>query len=291
MENFKKKFLNLCARRYFEKYSINVPLKKHDIVGYINDDVTRETLLAGGQEIKEWGGVIQFLLNKNIKLDEFIDCGANIGTTTIQVSNHFDNIYSLEPLPKTYEILKLNTSDLKNVKIMNLGVSDAIGDGIMNYGPGFLCGASLHDQAGSVECINVKLSTLDHIFKNHIFNYPPIIKLDIEGHEYQALKGANNILKTYQPIVILEINRNQILNGSSDAFKLLQSYGYKFHNPQPKYKLNKIIRYLPVVRDLLRNDEIEIIKINKLVSKNYSAYGVGTLYKTLVCLPSNAGSN
>ena len=76
------------------------------------------------------------------------------------------------------------------------------------------------------------------------------IKIDVEGHELECLKGAERILKTYKPNLLIEINKvhnknyNQIfnflknLNYSSfyyDNKKLIKIFNYD-ENPREDYK-------------------------------------------------------
>ena len=42
-----------------------------------------------------------------------------------------------------------------------------------------------------------------------------LIKIDIEGHEIEALKGAEKIIKKNKPIIIFEQQENAFINGSS----------------------------------------------------------------------------
>lgn len=52
-----------------------------------------------------------------------------------------------------------------------------------------------------------------------------LVKIDVEGHELEALKGMQQILKNHKPIVLFEQNRG-IFNGTSDVINFLRSVGY-----------------------------------------------------------------
>jgi hypothetical protein len=52
-----------------------------------------------------------------------------------------------------------------------------------------------------------------------------LVKIDVEGHELEAFKGMQQILKNHKPIILFEQNRG-ILNGTSDVINFLRSIGY-----------------------------------------------------------------
>lgn len=53
-----------------------------------------------------------------------------------------------------------------------------------------------------------------------------LIKLDVEGHEYEALLGMSRTLKESSPIVLFEINETEIVDGTTKAKELLYENGY-----------------------------------------------------------------
>jgi hypothetical protein len=52
-----------------------------------------------------------------------LDIGANIGVHTVFLSKIFDNVIALEPNPKTYSLLEINTAHLPNVTSLPIGAS------------------------------------------------------------------------------------------------------------------------------------------------------------------------
>ena len=53
---------------------------------------------------------------------------------------------------------------------------------------------------------------------------PTLIKIDIEGAEVEALKGAKKTLKKYKPRIILETHSKEL---KKDCFEILKDFGYK----------------------------------------------------------------
>jgi FkbM family methyltransferase len=66
--------------------------------------------------------------------------------------------------------------------------------------------------------VPVPIETIDSFnFENVTF-----IKYDIEGYELKALKGSEQTIKKYNPVIVIEQNR-----GNSFPQELLESWGYK----------------------------------------------------------------
>ena len=77
---------------------------------------------------------------------------------------------------------------------------------------------------------------------------PDVIKIDVEGAELDAIRGARTLLRTYSPAVLMEVNdaRSEPLGGSP-AIQELSTLGYRFfeasgslETPSP---LNLPLRY------------------------------------------------
>lgn len=86
---------------------------------------------------------VQNYLKSGIKIkpgDTVFDIGANIGLFTLLLADKFDNkinIYSFEPIPDVYEVLKNNVERLncQNIKLFACGLSAKPGNIKFNYYP------------------------------------------------------------------------------------------------------------------------------------------------------------
>ena len=65
----------------------------------------------------------------------------------------------------------------------------------------------------------VKIKKLDNELKD--FNKIYFIKIDVEGKELEVVKGASNIIKFNQPIIIFELFVDEFLNGEPEIIKFL----------------------------------------------------------------------
>jgi hypothetical protein len=62
-----------------------------------------------------------------------------------------------------------------------------------------------------------------------------LIKLDVEGHEEQALQGMQSLLRHNQPVIIFELNSDAIRSGTSASVDLLRNSGYKYFYSIERY--------------------------------------------------------
>jgi FkbM family methyltransferase len=135
------------------------------------------------------------------------DVGANIGQFAMVAEKLFDNpkkIFCFEPSKATFELLNREiTKDFfsKNFQTVNLGLSNSVRSDIL-FSPGIGASiASLHnipDQIRSNQkefSETVQLTTIDEFCNQNAIEKIDYLKLDIEGHEYFALKGASECLK------------------------------------------------------------------------------------------------
>jgi FkbM family methyltransferase len=153
-----------------------------------------------------------FLLRFLKEGSTFIDVGAHIGFYSM-LSSHLvgsgGKVYSFEPTPWTFELLKKNTLGMGNVKIFNLGASDTDGEmSFSDYGPGYGAYNSASTEGTMLtfqpKKIIAKTVGLDSFFKQNNIR-PDFIKLDAEGFEYKILNGLSETLRTVRPIITLEM--------------------------------------------------------------------------------------
>lgn len=132
-------------------------------------------------DIPEW--------QNNLKL---IDCGAYNGDSIkcfLEYGYQFDNIIAFEPDPDNYAHLVKNCHMLP-IHMLPCGVSSHASQVSFNIGNGEA--SRLSKDGNSL----VQMMGIDEAFPNWA---PNLIKMDIEGGEYEAIKGASNTIKKYTP--------------------------------------------------------------------------------------------
>lgn len=155
--------------------------------------------------------IIKKLSNSNKLL--FIDCGCNYGFYSFYTASlsEKNEIISVEASKNTLDEFtkNLNLNSFKNINYFNNAVSDSIGKNISFH-------ESINDWESSQIHSNFKFSletrvrsiTINKLLENYFFNdYVVIIKLDIEGNEINAIKGALEVIKKSDPLIIIEFSK------------------------------------------------------------------------------------
>jgi FkbM family methyltransferase len=169
-----------------------------------------------------------------------LDIGANIGLFTITMAalaGPTGKVYAFEPLPELAALLERSVAEnnfTDRIVLERAAVSD-------KPGRGHLISASKTTNAGGAylnegtvpfghEASEVKLITLD--------SYPvrrPVhfIKIDVEGAELLAFRGAKELLKEDRPVIMSELHPAQLAKVSgctaAEFVAELEGYGYKCH--------------------------------------------------------------
>jgi len=126
-----------------------------------------------------------------LRSDEvFVDCGAFDGDTLRSIGSNFTKAWAIEPDPSNASRLRL--SDDSRVTVIECALGDAASNGRFSADRGV---ASTLIASGGIE---VRIETLDRLLEGQ---RPTFIKIDIEGAEQAALRGAYKLLARTGPIV------------------------------------------------------------------------------------------
>jgi len=173
--------------------------------------------------------------------DLVVDVGANIGYVTMLLSRwvgESGRVYSMEPTPVTFELLAHNVSrlNLANVALFPYALSSREGSawmevprdsaGMDNLYESHLADAGDASPGGDRQCA-VHTRRLDSLL--HGRSLPVgFMKIDVEGHELQVLQGAEDVLSTDRPALLIEIGGNPDEAGghAAEVFRFLAARGY-----------------------------------------------------------------
>jgi FkbM family methyltransferase len=173
--------------------------------------------------------------------DIVVDVGAHIGKYTIIASKMVGSkgkVIAIEAHPVNYDILKQNIflNKLSNVIALNYAVhsTETL---VKLYEPGQEEGFTIYNtimtdrtSLNNQKYIEVKANTLDSLLLENGIKEVNWIKIDVEGAEFEVLKGATNILSSSKDIsLLIEIHNLGVNNKTfyEPIIHLLESKNYK----------------------------------------------------------------
>ncbi len=126
----------------------------------------------------------------------FVDGGMYVGDTASVffrvVHDQYRHYYGFEPDQKNFQIANKSLQKKSAVSLIQAGLWSE------NLELAFNSGMESGSKLDTNGCGNqVEVTALDIFFANK--NAPTFIKLDIEGAELEALKGAENIIRNFKP--------------------------------------------------------------------------------------------
>src|SRR5919108_1715140 len=152
------------------------------------------------------------------KGETFVDVGANVGYYSLKLAKEYSSmgvtIIAIEAHPGNYKALRKNVelNDFKCITTINKAVADHNGIVTMyeridtrnrvrsefySLSDGFIHESNVvRPDGGSLE---IECDTLDNILRDQRVD---VMKIDIEGAEVSALKGASQILKKLRKIIV-----------------------------------------------------------------------------------------
>jgi len=184
------------------------------------------------------------MLEKN---DTVIDIGANIGYVTLLFSKKCSDgkVISVEPSKKTFKTLSghLSLNNTKNVIALNVGLGEKEKKEYLyqvndhNTGMNRISASSNTELPGE----EILIKSLDDLLNELKTGTINAIKLDVEGYEFNVLKGAHGTLKQFMPKLIIEVSdRNLREQGATpdQLFQFLLDLGYDIFIADSMEKLN-----------------------------------------------------
>ena len=172
-----------------------------------------------------------------------IDLGAHIGIYSLlaaQLVGNEGKVYSFEPEPSNYALLLKNitANGYDNIiRGINKAITDKPGSVSFFLGENSSGVGSIYAAPGTgTDNILVETTTLDDFIESEGWPSIHLIKMDVEGAEIEALKGAEDILKNND--VNLAIASYHKVEGKTTSFKLermLSERGYKIETSFPEH--------------------------------------------------------
>ncbi len=153
-----------------------------------------------------------------------LDVGANRGDYTSRFCTLFPeaSVYCFEPTPDVYKALRERFADDGRVQVFELAVSDVDESVFFNIGSDPAWNSLLDTGASGMaphpkRSIEVRATRLDTFARNQDLESIDLLKLDIQGAELRALRGALGLLAAGRiSTVLLEVNFAELYAKQAD---------------------------------------------------------------------------
>jgi FkbM family methyltransferase len=276
--------------KYFLKlFRAHLNEGREQIAVFAFDLIALEVNLRGLYEKEELEVFFEWALKtgltKKFKKTTAIDIGANVGNHSLFFSKFFKHVISYEPNEPVFNLLKLNSALKKNIKIYNLGISNF--NGFVNFDiNNFNLGNSKIKKTKTQKNLDtrIKVCKLDSHIKQ--LKEISLIKIDVEGHEFEALSGASQVISANRPVILFEQHKKEFtvldkfLNKSTQTIEFLKSLNYKKfavieYFPQQQEEVRKwykpkILRLFSKIALMFRySPTIKIVTKEYLAPKKY----------------------
>jgi FkbM family methyltransferase len=174
-----------------------------------------------------------------------IDGGANLGIYTVVASKlvgENGKVLSFEPGAIPFQELQANVAlnNATNVSTFQAALSDHSGSARLYQSPAGLVAAHLafhgDSDAAADEYEEVPVRTLDEVLNSEGIDKVDMLKLDVEGVEELALRGARSLFSRSKPLVICEMWVKE--SGQRvGPWRFLSDLGYRFYEIDPDGEL------------------------------------------------------
>lgn len=232
------RFLNLI-KFSFIRHRRNIFFKINNCVFKLNPKFEIDQQILKDNFEKKITLILKSIVSENFYC---IDAGANFGYYSILMSKLVGKkgqIFAFEPSKYQYERLKknMNLNDCRNLHLYNYALSDKSKSEAKFYEFkefSNLEGHSTLEKDVLIQLKNcnynetiVEQVTIDDFVRKKGLEKLDFIKIDIEGAEFKCLKGSEETINKFKPVIIFELGRerNKILkNKLVDLKYLMKEY-------------------------------------------------------------------
>lgn len=199
------------SKRLISRYGFNWELDISDYMQYC---------LYFGIETEPRQKLYELVDNTSI----VVDVGVNFGETLLHFSRlaSMGTVIGFEPVPFLFQQCKhhLEINSIANAKLFNLALSDKSEHLNFELAVSHNTGGFSMQKSASGKGI-VKAVTLDSFCDENKIEKIDLIKIDVEGFEYNVLNGSRQVLATYKPTLFIELDDANLRKQHSSARQLI----------------------------------------------------------------------
>ena len=226
-KNKKVYYLYFSIFKFLTKSKFILSFKNYKFYASFNKKSLSRWML---KNLKAWDSenvekIIFFLKKYN---GSFVDCGCNFGAYSIPIAKEFEdqNVYAFDASKKAIHKLKQNIdlNKITNISYFNIGIGDKNTEAYFNEDISDLKNDGSFRFTQNQNNEKIKIYKLDDVFENEKISIKEniVIKLDLEGFDFLALKGLTKTLNKSKVIIFIEISKMLLENSKnfSSEFEL-----------------------------------------------------------------------
>lgn len=178
------------------------------------------------------------VLNKAVRPGDIVfDIGANVGYLSVELATYRRRdeitVIAFEPQRQLARGIRqaARLNDLDNLFVEECVVGSETGGIIFSQMRHSVHGTAVNGAENAIARYTVRQICIDASVSDGHLRPPNVMKIDIEGYEYEALRGASRTLADHKPIVIFEMSPMTEFAGHTpaDFVRLFRNCGdYRF---------------------------------------------------------------
>jgi FkbM family methyltransferase len=201
---------------------------------YLGNDLSRQIFCLGRYEPNEFAWLSR-LLKPGMCV---VDVGANEGVYTLFAASRVGaegQVWAFEPSPREFARLAANCAQnrLEHVRLFRSALSAENGTASLAILDGAHAGQNLLEQPTGLPVLRRELvcvERFDDVATREDLRRLDVLKIDIEGEEFRALRGAEQSIRRFRPNILFECS-DRLLRGrgasASQLRELLAGWGYQ----------------------------------------------------------------
>jgi len=169
-----------------------------------------------------------------------LDVGAHHGLYTLLASKSIGptgKVIAFEPSPRErmrlFKHLKFNRARNVRVESCALGETTGTADLFLSDDINDWCNSLREPEGAALKAVQVDVKRLDEIVSRHQLNKIDFVKMDVEGGELSALKGATHMLaaREHRPVILIEVQDKRAEawgHRGVNIIRMLEEAGYEW---------------------------------------------------------------
>jgi FkbM family methyltransferase len=279
LKTFREVFLRGIALHYLESRSEDYSKRFPQLAIFAFDFVGHNINAFGRYEKAELQELSEVIVRSQ-RRGAALDIGANIGNHSFFLASLFTTVHAFEPNESVVPLLKYNLRNKSNVVVHAFGASSDNTTLPAEVPPDNIGGGRVLSDATASDGFQTSFEVrrLDEEAELAALGSIDFIKMDIEGHELEAINGMASLIQSHGPMIAFEQHGDQVTDGTTLVVERLRSLGYShfYEIASPSWRVPQSLpmflrRPLRLIEACVRDPWIraEIRRVRRVEPRSY----------------------